>query len=92
MHHWYITKKTRLNEYDSINNNNNDTQNTVLLKVIQMYLDQVVKLRIHDANLKLTSMNKGHGMVQKYTVKLKIDFEENNQGENDKICQTDLTF
>ena len=63
--HRYITHKTRINRWGGTDSDR-DTQNTVLLKAIQLYLHRVVRLDLKNANLDLTSTKDSNANVGYY--------------------------
>jgi len=53
-HHRYITYKCTRSSWGSVYSMDNDSQNSVLLKAIRLYIDQVLKLKLNTADLVLT--------------------------------------
>lgn len=55
-HERFISHSTKTNVWGGKSNVDEDTQNSILLKAIKMYLHQVVKLDLRSAHLDLTGM------------------------------------
>jgi mitochondrial chaperone BCS1 len=58
--HRYVTRKTRVNMYGPVYGiEDGDEKNNILMKALQMHLDQIVKLKMKDARLNLLSADDG---------------------------------
>jgi len=65
-HERFISHSTTRNSWGGTYDNDEDTKNSVLLKAIKMYLDQVVKLRLSTAHLDLTQLQETSGYYGYY--------------------------
>ncbi|CAJ1937934.1 unnamed protein product [Cylindrotheca closterium] len=60
-HERFISHSTTRNSWGGTYDTDEDTKNSVLLKAIKMYLDQVVKLKLSAAHLDLTQLKETSG-------------------------------
>lgn len=65
-HERLVSYSTTRNSWGGTYDCDEDTKNSVLLKAIKMYLDQVVKLKLSNAHLDLTQLQESSGYYDNY--------------------------
>ncbi|KAL3936571.1 MAG: hypothetical protein SGBAC_008140 [Bacillariaceae sp.] len=75
-HERFIFHSTTRNSWGGTYDTDDDTKNSVLLKAIKMYLDQVVKLRPSTAHLDLTQLQENSGYYNHY------DYDSDDEDEH----------
>ena len=79
--HRYISHKRVQNYWGGVSSLDGDTQNTILLKAIQLYMHSVVKLDLPEANLTLTSTEDKESSLGTYNCS--YDDESNSEDERE---------
>lgn len=83
LHERSIVQATTRDRYGYSNTDDNDSQNTVLLKAIRLYLHKVVQLKLREADLDLTSIEDKNASVGRSRYYYYDSDSDDDDDEND---------